>query len=186
MFIRPCHRRKNGKRHSYWALVESYRTQRGPRQRVVAYLSNLDESGRWGVPQAAEGTSHDAEQQMLFPTSQAAPRFVAIDTAAVRVENAREFGGPWLAWQLIRRLGLEEFLRKTMVTGDEDVPWSVMALVLVIARLCRPSSELDIAEHFYRGSALSGRIASQSASLWWCRGVGCRWATKSSPATRPT
>ena len=177
---------QNGKRHSYWALVESYRTQRGPRQRVVAYLSNLDESGRWGVPQAAEGTSHDAEQQMLFPTSQAAPRFVAIDTAAVRVENAREFGGPWLAWQLIRRLGLEEFLRKTMVTGDEDVPWSVMALVLVIARLCRPSSELDIAEHFYRGSALSGRIASQSASLWWCRGVGCRWATKSSPATRPT
>jgi hypothetical protein len=73
----------------------------------------------------------------------------------MRVENAREFGGPWLAWQLIRRLGLDEFLRKTIATGDEEVPWSVMALVLVIARLCRPSSELYIAEHFYRGSALS-------------------------------
>ena len=155
MFIRPCYRRKNGKRHSYWALVESYRTERGPRQRVVAYLSHLDESGRLGVQQAADGTSHDAAQQRLFPSAEAAPRFVEIDTAAVRVENAREFGGPWLAWQLIRRLGLEEFLRKTMATGDEEVPWSVMALVLVIARLCRPSSELYIAEHFYRGSALS-------------------------------
>ena len=156
MFIRPCYRSKNGKRHSYWALVESYRTERGPRQRVVAYLSNLDESERLGVQQAAEGTSHDAAaQQMLFPSPETAPRFVEIDTAAVRVENAREFGGPWLAWQLIRRLGLDEFLRKTIATGDEAVPWSVMALVLVIARLCRPSSELYIAEHFYRGSALS-------------------------------
>ena len=101
MFIRPCYRRKNGKRHAYWALVESYRTERGPRQRVVAYLSHLDESGRLGVQQAAEGTSHDAAQQRLFPSPEAAPRFVEIDTAAVRVENAREFGGPWLAWQLI-------------------------------------------------------------------------------------
>lgn len=103
MFIRPCYRRKNGKRHAYWALAESYRTERGPRQRVVAYLSDLDESGRWGVQQAAEGTSHDAAQQMLFPTPEAAPRFVELDTAAVRVENARKFGEPWLAWQLIRR-----------------------------------------------------------------------------------
>ena len=73
MFIWPCYRRKNGKRHSYWALVESYRTERGPRQRVVVYLSDLDESGRLGVQQAAEGTSHDAQQQSLFPTSQTAP-----------------------------------------------------------------------------------------------------------------
>ena len=46
MFIRPCYRKKNGKRHAYWALVESYRTERGPRQRVVAYLGQLDEKGR--------------------------------------------------------------------------------------------------------------------------------------------
>ena len=55
MFIRPCYRRKNGKRHAYWALCESYRTQRGPRQRVVAYLGQLDEQGRLGVQDAAEG-----------------------------------------------------------------------------------------------------------------------------------
>ena len=46
MFVRPCYRNKGGKRHAYWALVESYRTARGPRQRVVAYLGNLDEEDR--------------------------------------------------------------------------------------------------------------------------------------------
>ena len=56
MFIRPCYREKNGKRHAYWALVESYRTDRGPRQRVVAYLGQLDEKGRLGVKEAAQGS----------------------------------------------------------------------------------------------------------------------------------
>ena len=46
MYVRRCYREKNGKRHAYWALVESYRTARGPRQRVVAYLGELDEGGR--------------------------------------------------------------------------------------------------------------------------------------------
>jgi len=70
------------------------------------------------------------------------------------VENAREFGGPWLAWQLIRRIGLDEFLKNTVSAGEEHVPWSVMSLVLVIARLCHPSSELHVAEHYYRRTAL--------------------------------
>jgi NAD(P)-dependent dehydrogenase (short-subunit alcohol dehydrogenase family) len=53
MFIRPCYRQKNGKRHGYWALVESYRTCRGPRQRVISYLGQMEESGRWGMQQKA-------------------------------------------------------------------------------------------------------------------------------------
>ena len=53
MYLRRCYRRKDGKRHAYWALVESYRTARGPRQRVVAYLGEMDEAGRMGVRQRA-------------------------------------------------------------------------------------------------------------------------------------
>ena len=45
MYLRRCYRNKDGKRHGYWALVESYRSSRGPRQRVVAYLGEI-ESGR--------------------------------------------------------------------------------------------------------------------------------------------
>jgi transposase len=90
----------------------------------------------------------------LFPQPEVAPRFVEIDRTRVRVENCRQYGGPWVALQLIRQLGLEEFLERTLPRGRERVPWSITALILVIARLCQPSSELHIAEHFYRQSAL--------------------------------
>ena len=150
MFIRSCYRKKNGKRHAYWALMESYRTERGPRQRVVAYLGRLDEAERLGVQHAAEGTTDS--QQARFDKPE--PQWVEVDTSAVRVENDRAFGGPWLALGLIHKLGLDQFLKRTIPSGREDVPWSMTALILIIARLCEPSSELHIAEHCYRKTAL--------------------------------
>jgi len=152
MFIRPCLRRKNGATNAYWALVESYRTERGPRQRVVAYLGKLDERGRLGVKGVAErrGT---ARQQALF--SEPKPFWVEVDAANVRVENCRQFGGPWLGLELVRQLRLKQFLETAIPVGREQVPGSAMALVLVLSRLCDPSSELHIAEHFYRQSALA-------------------------------
>jgi transposase len=152
MFVRPCYRTKDGKRHAYWALVESYRTERGPRQRVVAYLGQLDESRRLGVKRAAEGRT-EGQQRRLFDDLQ--PQWVEVDAKRVRVENRKDFGGPWLALQLIKELGLADFLAATIPAGGEDVRWSLMALVLVACRLCHPSSELHIAEHFYRQSALA-------------------------------
>src|SRR4029077_8974946 len=119
MFIRQCHRIVNGKRQAYWALVESYRTARGPRQRVVAWLGKLDEAGRLGVQQAAEpGTAPQTDsagehQKPLFEGDPPAPepRWVEINVAGLRVENCRQFGGPWLALELIRRVQLDEFLQ---------------------------------------------------------------------------
>jgi len=133
MFIRPCHRKKNGKRHAYWALVESYRTDRGPRQRTVAYLGQLDEAGRVGVQRAAEGKGRSSEPQLsLWEDDSPAPEWVEIDTANVRVENRLDFGGPWLALEVIRRLRLDRFLQATIARGKEEVPWATMAMVLVI------------------------------------------------------
>jgi len=152
MFIRPCTREKNGKKHAYWALVESYRTGRGPRQRVVAYLGQLDEEGRLGVKQAAEGKGA-CRQGDLFDGTR--PEWVEVDASRVRVENSRDFGGPWLGLELVRMLGLDRFLEEAIASGREEVPWAAMALVLVLARLCNPSSELHVAEHFYGTSALS-------------------------------
>jgi transposase len=152
MFIRPCYRKKDGKRHAYWALCESYRTQRGPRQRVVAYLGQLDEAGRLGVQDAADGRRR-GQQQKLFDDVR--PQWVEVDASRLRVENCRQFGGPWLGLELVRQLRLKEFLEQTMPRGREDIPWSAMALVLVLCRLCHPSSELHIAEHFYAQSGLA-------------------------------
>lgn len=163
MFVRPCYRIKDGKRHAYWALVESYRTERGPRQRVVAYLGGLDEEGRLGVERAAATPSKDDHRQRCLPfgndaageiSQEVAPRWVRVDTSAVRVERCLHFGAPWLALQLIKKIGLDVFLKQHLPGGRAQVRWSTMALVLIICRLCKPSSELYIAEHFYRRTAL--------------------------------
>ncbi len=163
MFIRQCIRRVGGKRQSYWALVESFRSDRGPRQRVVAWLGKMDEAGRLGVQQAAEASdasrrtdSSAGRQKTLFEEESRGPepRWVEVNAAGVRVENCRQFGGPWLALKLIQRLGLDEFLKREMLRGEEHVAWSVSALILVIARLLEPASELYTAEQWYPKTAL--------------------------------
>lgn len=142
MFIRQCTRRIKGKRQAYWALVESYRTARGPRQRVVAWLGKLDEAGRLGVQQAAQNTAGESgapadasiRQTTLFEdeTQSSAPRWVEVNTARVRVENCRQFGGPWLALELIRRLQLDKFLETAMSRGQEHVAWPLSSLILIV------------------------------------------------------
>ncbi len=165
MFIRQCSRLIKGKRQSCWALVESYRTARGPRQRVVAWLGKLDAAGRLGVLQAAESSDGDSSpqngsasgrQRNLFDEAESTPepRWVEVNAAGVRVENCRQFGGPWLALELIRRLQLDAFLQREIASGQEHVPWSLSALILVIARLLEPSSELHTAEQWYPKTAL--------------------------------
>ena len=152
MYLRRCYREKDGKRHAYGALVESYRTARGPRQRVVAWLGELEERGRWGIQQRAQGTPA-AHQKDLFDPRE--PEWVEVDLKRVRVEGSRQFGGPWLGLELIRQLGLSEFLQQTIPAGREEIPWAMMALVLVLGRLCDPGSELHRAEDFYECSAMA-------------------------------
>jgi len=73
MFIRQCYRRKSGKRHAYWALVESYRTSRGSRQRIVSYLGDMEEQGRLGIRQTATGQGTSCQQRLFDNVS---PRWV--------------------------------------------------------------------------------------------------------------
>ena len=152
MYLRRCYRRKDGKRHGYWALVESYRSSRGPRQRMVAYLGEMDASGRLGIQQQAAGAAAVA-QRGLFRDIE--PQWVEVDLQGIAVERKRAFGGPWLGLQLCRQVGLADFLEQNLPAGREQIPWAVMAQILILVRLCEPSSELQIAEHFYEASALS-------------------------------
>lgn len=149
MFLKPCYRMKNGKRHAYWSLVESYRTPRGPRHRGVAYLGELDEPSRRGVQRAAG----QAAPRSLFDPAE--PEYVEVDVKGVRVERCRDFGGPWLGLEILRKLDLPDFLDEIMPSGREEVPWPMMAAVLVLCRLCDPSSELHIAEHLYKHTAIA-------------------------------
>ena len=80
----------------------------------------------------------------------------------MRVERGRSFGDVWLAWRLWQALRLDEFCEQLMPRGREQVPWSTMAAVLVIARLCEPSTELHIAEDWYRRTALEDLLGLPS------------------------
>jgi transposase len=111
----------------------------------------MDEDGRLGVKDAADKKSAN-RQQRLF--DQVEPRWVQVDVNGIRVERTRDFGGPWLGLELLKRLDLLSFLEQVIPRGREQISWPTMSLVLVLSRLCDPSSELYIAEHAYQNSAL--------------------------------
>ena len=153
MYLRPLRKKRpNGKIEQTWALVESVRTERGPRQRVVSYLGNLAEEVRQGVRHAAVGMPTD--QPSLFADA-GTPHWVEVDLRSLRVERTLQFGGPWLGHEILDLLRLPEVLTATLPCGREEIPWAVMVEVLILARLIDPSSELYLAEHLYTRTALA-------------------------------
>lgn len=140
--------------------MESYRTEAGPRQRVVAYLGEMDASGRLGVSRAA-GSGEPFGQGNLYDDG-TTPDWVEVDIAGVRVERCRSFGGYWLGLEVARRIGLVSFLQEAMGHGRERTPWWSMSLVLVLCRLCDASSELSIAKGVYEQSALPDLLGAPS------------------------
>jgi transposase len=166
MFLRRFQKKEKGSSYTYWALVESYRTQRGARQRVVSYLGELSESELSGWARLARkieavGTPKNSEfKQLSFfepPPAEDATDSIPqalVSLRGVRLERSRDFGDVWLAWGLWRMLGLDQLLETVMVKGREEVPWPVVAAVLSIARFCEPASELHIETTWYRRTTL--------------------------------
>jgi len=162
MFLRRFERRKNGKPHSYWALVESYRTSKGSRQRVLAYLGELTAGEQNGWAKLGSHLNGEAKTQrpqltLFDPPRRDEPRNdepVLVKLSSIRLQRPRDFGDVWLAWGLWRMLGLDELLDELIEPGQETVCWGAMAAILTMARFCEPSSELHIADTWYRRTAL--------------------------------
>lgn len=159
MFLRRCERAKNGKKHTYWALVESIRTAKGSRQRVVAYLGELKASEQNGWAQLGRRMrEHERPQPSLFdPPHYDEPdddEPVQVQLKGIRLERLRDFGDVWLAWGLWRLLGMDTLLSQLIEAGREEVPWPTVAAILTIARFCAPASELHIEQSWYRRTAL--------------------------------
>lgn len=153
MYLRYTTIRKNGKVHKYWRLVRSVRRGSKVRQETVAQLGELDAEGRVAARELAQSFGGVDRQRRLFEEEPDAA-LVQVDVGKLRLERNRRFGDVWVAWKVWQALGLDEWLAKRMPRGREDIPWDVMAAVLVIARLCEPSSELQIAEDWYRRTSL--------------------------------
>jgi transposase len=169
MFLRRCERRKAGKTHTYWALVESYRTAQGSRQRVIAYLGELKPSQHNGWAKLGKRLPlEDRPQPSLFdppPPSDDVDDEVLVQLRGIRLENLRDFGDVWLAWGLWRLLELDTLLDQHLPAGREDVRWGAVAAILTIARFCAPKSELHIEHTWYRRTALNDLIGVPIAQV---------------------
>jgi hypothetical protein len=171
MFLRRCFRRKSGKRHTYWTLVESYRTKEGSRQRVVAYLGELQAGEQNGWTELGRRLDQrQRPQPTLFDPPAVEPinsdETVLVQLKGVRLERLRDFGDAWLALGLWRLVGLDVLLQQLLPVGREDVPWPLIAAILVIARFCEPSSELHIETTWYRRSALEELLGVPLAKVY--------------------
>jgi len=169
MFLRPNRRSKDGKDHNYWSLVETVRTPDGPRQKTLCYLGELNSSaqGRWLKTIEVFNEQGEAQQLKLFPSQVEPPaddpQVARVLLNKVRLERTRQFGACWLGLELWRRLELDRFFKEAVDEQEADVPWSRVAAVLAINRLCAPGSELAIEERWYPSTALDDLLGSRKA-----------------------
>ncbi len=157
MYLRATRRRKDGKVHVYWQLVRSVRHGRKVVQQTVAHLGELDAEGRARAKALAEsitGGVEDRWQGDLFAAAGERVEPVAVRLDRVRLERGRAFGAVWLGWKLWQALKFDVLCAELMPRGREAVAWPEVVAILVIGRLCEPSSELHVAEDWYRSTAL--------------------------------
>jgi hypothetical protein len=154
MYLRHSTRKKDGKMHRYWRLVRSVRVGRRVIQQTMAQLGELDEQGRLQARALARHLIGAPEQEQLFDDGSTSMT-VPVRLKGIRIERSRGFGDVYLALALWRGTGLSQLCSELIPVGKEQVSWGKMAAVLVSARLCEPSSELHIAEDWYRCTALT-------------------------------
>src|SRR5882724_11478310 len=171
MFLREHQREKDGKKHTYWSLVETVRTPDGPRQRTLCYLGELNGSAqaRWLKTIEVFNEQGEAEQLKLFPSQVEAPaddpQVARVVVNRVRLERTRQFGACFLGWELWKRLELDGFFEQAVDEDGVDVPWSRVVAVLAINRLCAPGSELAIEERWYPSTALDDLLEIEDGKI---------------------
>jgi transposase len=172
MFLRRYTRTKEGKRHAYYALVESVRTDAGPRQHVVAYLGELnhDQERRWQRTVVFYNREGQSQQLRLFPDDDHVPLDDDPDVVRIRLgkvgwTNGRRFGDVWLARWLWRLLGLDVIVERHLPAGKHTVRPADVVAIEVVNRLCAPCSEFALAEHWYAASAPEDLLGVPDAAV---------------------
>jgi transposase len=171
MFLRSHQRSKDGKGHSYWSLVETVRTADGPRQRRLCYLGELNSSAqaRWLKTVEVFNEQGESTQLRLFPSEVEPPandpQVARVLLNRVRLERSRQFGASFLGLELWKRLELDRFFEQAVDDKTADVPWSRVAAVLAINRLCAPGSELAIEERWYPSTALDDLLGIEEGKI---------------------
>ncbi len=171
MFLRSKIRRKDGKEHRSWSVVENRRV-RGGRvvQRHVLYLGEINDSQRAAWARAIEifDDGGGAKQIALFPEDRVAPALpcdvVSIRLSGMRLRRPRQWGACWLAMLLWDQLRLDDFWRPLLPPSREGTDWLNVLKTLVVYRLIDPGSEWRLHRHWFEHSAM-GDLLGEDAAL---------------------
>src|SRR6516225_6412420 len=168
MYLRHTTVRKDGKTHVYWRLVRSVRRGRKVVQETVAQLGELDAEGCARAEKLAReitGPAWQGHHKELFD-DRGWTEPLRVKTDEVRLERSRSFGAVWLGWFLWRAMKLDDVLGELLSSSRETVRWSEVIAILVIGRLCEPSSELHLAERWYLTTALEDLLGVSPEDIY--------------------
>jgi hypothetical protein len=162
MFLRSHQRRKNGKTHRYWSVVESRRLANGQSaQRQLLYLGEINDSQEAAWRKSIEVFDEDKDQPgqaALFPDDRPIPadavNALPLVMSELRLLRPRSFGDCWLGCHLWRELGLERFWQEQLADDRGGVPWEKVLQLLAVNRLCAPGSDLAVHRRWFAGSAM--------------------------------
>jgi len=162
MFLRQNKRKKNGKTHRYFSVVENRRTSSGgTTQRQVLYLGEINDSQQQAWRRTLSVFDEDRRQYCelsLFPDDRPLPPG-AVDAISVKLDQMqlrrpRSFGDCWLGCRLWETLHLSSFWNTQLADDRGDVPWARVLQLLVVNRLIDPGSELRIHRQWFLRSAM--------------------------------
>ena len=162
MFLRYNTRKKDGKEHRYWSVVENRRLRVGhPTQRTVLYLGEIND-----MQQAAWRKSLDVvneaqqctEQICLFPEDREIPAEVLnglrVKLSELTLQRPRVFGDCWLGCRLWDGLPLGPFWRERLPEGKAEVPWFKVLELLTVRQLVAPGSKWHLHRRWFLSSAM--------------------------------
>jgi hypothetical protein len=173
MFLRYTQRRKDGKLHRYWSIVENRRGE-GKRvvQRQVLYLGEINDSQQAAWCRSIEvfesGTGQ-WRQVALFPEDREAPELthevVHVRLDQLQLRRPRQWGACWLACELWQQLRLDEFWHERLRPSREGTDWLDVLKILVTYGLIDPGSEWRLHREWYNRSAMRDLLGRTGDTL---------------------
>jgi transposase len=166
LFLRSTNRKKDGKDHRYFSLVENQRISTNKTvQRTVLYLGEINDQQQASWRRTLSVFDEDTQSYTklsLFPDDRSLPED-AVDSIQVRLSGMelrrpRPFGDCWLANELWQQLGLTEFWGERLPAGREGVSWEKVLRLLVVNRLLEPGSEFRVHRHWFLESAMDALL----------------------------
>ena len=172
MFLRATTRKKDGKEHRYWSVVENRRVARGRVvQRHVLYLGEINSSQELAWRKSIEVLDERTRMPRtlaLFPEDRCEgllpdESIVRLRLSALRLCRPRQWGACWLALTLWRELQLEAFWAQRLPASRKGTRWDLVLLVLVAYRLIEPGSEWRLHRQWYGRTAIADLLGSDDS-----------------------